>query len=133
MLEVKVYENSKNSFLEWLDTQELFEKELNLRNSQGSSESLDNWLDKLITIYSLPSSFGVAIYKDNKPVACALVFEGMSLHQDNLACIFGMVATSQGSKLLREVIKVARSKGFEHLHISKKVNLTTYETKVIKL
>ena len=136
MLESNIYMFPKNLPCEWLHVSELFSKELVARNSLGSSEDLDTWLEKLEAVYLQDGSFGIVIedIEQETVYACAIVMEGYSLHQDNIASVFGMVAEEgYGFKLLLEVMRVAKSLGYDYLHYSKKIDLTTYQTKVIKL
>ena len=110
------------------------EKELAVRSELGSEELMEDWFSKLVDISNVEGSYSVLLLVGESVVACAMVCEGFSLHQNDLAIIFGMVAEDgYGTRLLREVIKVAREQGYKHLQVSTKLDLKTYRTKVLDL
>lgn len=117
-----------------LQSTPLWEKELAVRSELGSEELMEDWFSKLVDISNVEGSYSVLLLVGESVVACAMVCGGFDLHHNNLATVFGMVAEEgYGAKLLREVIKVAREQGYKHLHVSTKLDLKTYRTKVLDL
>lgn len=133
-METKLFIYGLDSVDSWFNARgfkELLSKEIDYRNSLGSNESLEKWLEVLEEAYT--DSIVLFIYRDKRVVGCAMLSSALSLHYDNLVSVTCMLAESNSTSLIRECIRSVKGWGYSHIELTTKKDLNTCISKVIKL